>query len=281
MTFFLSRGKTLALAAAAGFTLAPAVVAQTATSDQAVQNETVHSDAQGRHMAPHDTFYTMEYVSARTDKGVDGFPPGTEVRLVSVNREAHTLTVTDGHANIELPPDKLTNDMDIGAMVRAKDAANQESVSRYRQAEMAAYQKYQKEVADYTAKDLEKRQEAVRQADEQRQEQAAASHTSAETSAVSTGTGSNNGYYNQDGNGYGSPYGYLVDLGGTNTVIQNGGTAQPNTTGSNGKGALSSSQGAVQSGNSRTGGATSGTSYSTSGSSTGGSTGGGKAGGKP
>lgn len=280
MTPFLSHGKTLALAAAAGFALAPAALAQTATSDQAVRDQTVHSDAQSRHMAPHDTFYTMEYVSARTDKGVDGFPPGTEVRLVSVNREARTLTVTDGHANIELPPDKLTNDMDIGAMVRAKDAANQESIARYQQTEMAAFQKYQQEVAEYTAKDLEKRQQAIRQADEQRQEQAATSHTSAETSAVSTGTGSNNGYYNQGGNGYGSPYGYLVDLGSTNTVIQNGNTAQPNTTGSNGKGGLSSSQGAAQSGNSRTGGSTSGTSSSTSGNSTGGSTGG-KAGGKP
>ena len=276
----LPRPQALALVAAAGFAFAPAAFAQQqpAQSDQAVKDQTVKGNDSDRHMAPHDTFYTMDYVSVRTDKGVDGFPPGTEVKLVSVNREARTLTVTDGHANIELPPDKLTNDMDIADLVRAKDTANQERITRYQQAQSEAYQKYLKEVADYTAKDLEKRQEAIQQANEQRAEQVAENHTTNESAAINSSY--NNGYYN--------PYSYFTDLNGPGQVY--GKTGNANTTqqtaaaqanGSNGKGAVSSSQNGTQSGNSRTGGATSGTTSST-GASTGVTTsGGGKAGGKP
>ena len=271
MTSPLFRG-TLCALAAAGAAFAPTVVAQQspAVSDQAVQNETVHSDAQGRHLAAHDTFYTTEYVSARTDKGVEGFPPGTEVRLVSVNRETHTLTVTDGRANVELPPGKLTNDTDIADAVRAQDAATQERVARYQQAEAAAYQKYQTDVAEYTAKDLEKREQAIREANEQRAEQVASNHTTP-TADATTALPSNNGYYNQGGLGYGSPYGYFIDAGALNTGNQNNARATINTAnGSNGKGAISTTQNGNQSGNSRTGGATSGTSSSTGGGGTGG-----------
>ena len=277
MTSPLSRSVLFALAAA-GLASAPMAFAQQpAPSDQAVENQTVHSNAPDRHLAPRDTFYTMSYDSKRTDKGVEGFPPGTEVHLVSVNREAHTLTVTDGHANIELSPDKLTNDIDIAAMVRAQDTASQEQIARYQQAELANYQKYQKEVADYTAKDLEKREQAIQKSNEQLQEQAATSHADQPSD---TSANYNNGYYNQGGSGYGNPYSYFVDLGGYNQQILNQGrTQQASTvtpTGSNGKGAVSSTQNGNQSGNSRTGAATSGTTSS----STGGGTGG-KAGGKP
>ncbi len=284
MTLLFSRPGTFVLAAVVGLALTPAAFAQQqpAPSDQAVENEAVHGNEPDRHMAPHDTFYTMDYVSARTDKGVDGFPPGTEVKLVSVNREAHTLTVTDGHANIELPPDKLTNDMDIAAMVRAQDAASQERIARYQQAQAEAYQKYQKEVSDYTAKDLEKREEAIQQANEQRAEQVAENHTTQESAAISSSY--NNGYYNQGGYGYGSPYSYFVDLNSPGQYYGKGTsgrtarqTAQAQANGSNGKGAISSAQNGTQSGNATTGGATSGTTSST----TSGGTGGGKAGGKP
>ncbi len=263
---------TLSALAAAGLAFAPAVLAQQpAPSDQAVKNETVHSNAPDRHLAPRDTFYTMDYASARTDKGVEGFPPGTEVHLVAVNREAHTLTVTDGHANVELPPDKLTNDIDIGAMVRANDTANQENIARYQQAELASYQKYQQEVAQYTAKDLEKREQAIQKSNEQLQEQAATSHTSDQPSTLASSF--SNGYYTQGGNGFGSPYSYFVDLGGYNQQTVNGGrtpqTSSISTTGSNGKGAISSAQNGTQSGNSRTGGATSGTTSSSTGGGTG------------
>ncbi len=276
MTSPLARSILFALVVAG---LAPVAFAQQpAPSDQAVEKETVHSNAPDQHLAPRDTFYTMSYDSKRTDKGVEGFPPGTEVHLVSVNREAHTLTVTDGHANIELPPDKLTNDIDIAAAVRAQDTVNQERVARYQQAEMAAYQKHQQEVADYTAKDLEKREQAIQKSNEQSQEQAATSHADQPSD---TSASYNNSYYNQGGNGYGNPYSYFVDLGSnySQQTINQGRTKQASTvtpTGSNGKGAVSAVQSGTQSGNSRTGAATSGTTSS----STGGGTGG-KAGGKP
>ena len=264
----LSRGALFALAAA-GLAFAPSAFAQqSASSDQAVKNETVHSNAPDRHLAPRDSFYTMDYASARTDKGVEGFPPGTEVKLVSVNREAHTLTVTDGRANVELPPDKLTNDIDIGAMVRANDAANQESIVRYQQAEQASYQKYQQEVADYTAKDLQKREQAIQQQSEPTQKQVEMNHTSDQPSTLASSF--SNGYYNQGGNGYGNPYSYFLDPGSYGDANQitrgtRGQSTATQATGSNGKGALSSTQNSTQSGNSRTGGATSGTTSSSTG----------------
>lgn len=197
----------------------------------------MHTDAEGRHIAPHDTFYTLEYVSVRTDKGVEGFPPGTEVRLVAVNREARTLTVTDGHANIDLPPEKLTNDLDIAALVQARDNANQTRIAAYQQAQAEAYQKYLKEVDEYTARDLEKRQQEIRDADTRAQQQANANQAA---QTVNT-SASYSGYYNQGGNGYGSPYGYFIDLNAPAVVNNAPLTNTTNQTGGN-RGALSSTQ---------------------------------------
>ena len=203
--------------------------------------EMVHTDSKGRHFAPHDTFYMLDYVSARTDKGVEGFEPGAEVHLVSVNREAHTLTVSDGHAQVEVAPDKLTNDTDVAALVKAKDQANQAQIAAYQQAEAKAYQEYEKQAADYTAKDIEKRQQDQRDAQNRAQEQANANQNAQQ---VNSSVG-NNGYYNEGGFGYGSPYGYFANLSPTNV---NGG----------GKGTVSTVQGGNQSGNRTTGAGSSG-----------------------
>ena len=200
-----SRHGAYALVLSAALFALPNARAQTA-------EQMVHTDSKGRHFAPHDTFYTLDYVSARTDKRVEGYPPGTEVHLVSVNREAHTLTVTDGHANVELSPDKLTNDMDIANFARAKDQANQAQIVAYQQAEAKAFQEYEKQAADYTAKDLENRQKEQHEADARAQEHAEA-NTNAQ--AVNSSAG-NNGYYNEGGYGYGSPYGYFANLTPTN-----------------------------------------------------------------
>ncbi len=240
-------------------------LAQVAPAQISPATETAHTDEQGRRIAPHDTFYTTEYVSVRTDKGVEGFPPGTEVKLVSVNREAHTLTVTDGHANVELPPDKLTNDMDIAALVQAKDNANQEKIAEYHRKQAEAYQKYQKEVADYTAKDLEKREQEIRDANTRAQEQ-----TNASQSAQPVNTNASySGYYNQGGNGYGSPYGYFIDL--NSPVVVNGKTPAMNTTNQTGggRGAVSSSQNTNQGTGTRSGGTTTQSTGTTSTGSTG------------
>ena len=172
---------------------------------------------------------------------MEGFEPGAEVHLVSVDREAHTLTVTDGHAQVVVPPDKLTNDTDIAAMVKAKDQANQAQIAAYQQAEAKAYQEYEKQAADYTAKDIEKRQQEQRDGQARAQEQA---NQNAQPVNASVNT---NGYYNEGGFGYGTPYGYFANLSPTNV---SGG----------GKGSISSAQGGNQSGNRTTGAGSSGAS---------------------
>ena len=242
MISFPSRCGALALVLAAGFLSGADAQTPTAT-------EMTHTDAKGRHLAPRDTFYMLDYVSARTDKGVEGFEPGAEVHFVSANREAHTLTVTDGHAQVEVPPDKLTNDMDIAALVRAKDQANQARIAAYQQAEAKAYQEYEKQAADYTAKDLEKRQQEQRDAQTRAQAQsnATADQSSQQVNASASNNNNNNGYYDEGGFGFGSPYGYFSNtspvgkkvIGASETV--------------SGKGTVPSSQSGGQSGSRQTG----------------------------
>ena len=246
MISFPSRCGVLALVLSAGFLSGANAQAPAAT-------EMTHTDAKGRHLAPRDTFYILDYVSARTDKGVEGFEPGAEVHFVSANQEAHTLTVTDGHAQVEVPPDKLTNDMDIAAMVRAKDQANLARIAAYQQAEAKAYQEYEKQVADYTAKDLEKREQELRDAQPRAQTPptASASPSPQQENEIAN----NNGYYDEGGYGYGSPYGYIINLGNsrksntTQTVKKVIGSSE--TTSNNGT--LPSSQGGSQSSSRQTG----------------------------
>ena len=199
---------------------APLAIAQTTdaapTLGHVPDPATVQPDAKGRHLAPHDTFYVLSYVSATTDSGVDGFVPGQEVHLVSVNRPAHTLVVTDGKAQVEVPASKLTNDIDMAAYARQKDEANQSRVAAYVQAEEAAYAKHQHEEAesaikeDQREKQAQTAQAAQAQAAEQNQ---GVSATGGQPVDASYG---GNGYYGYGGYGYGSPYSYFV--GGINNV---------------------------------------------------------------
>ena len=69
-------------------------------------SDMLHTDAHGRHLAPHGTLYLFEYVSVKTDKGVEGFEPGQEVHVVEAHRATHTLVVSDGRAQIEISPDQ-------------------------------------------------------------------------------------------------------------------------------------------------------------------------------
>jgi hypothetical protein len=178
------------------------------TPDQALSAGTAHTDAKGRHLAPRGTFYLLTYVSATTDKGVEGFDPGQEVHLVAVHRPTHTLVVTDGHAQVEVPPSKLTNDLDIAALVRQKDKAKQARITAYIQSEQAAYDKAEQAAADATAKDLEQREQAETAA----AARAAAEQTTAEqTPQPIAATVAPNGYYDEGGYGYGSPYSYFVE----------------------------------------------------------------------
>ena len=211
----LRLGATL-LFFAAGTCAAQTVSDPTITVGQPAASEMLHTDAKGRHLAPHDSFYLLEYVSAKTDKGVEGFEPGQEVHLVEVHRPTHTLVVSNGRAEVEVSPSKLTNDMDIAALARAKDQANQAKITAYLQAEEAAYQKHEKEAADATAKDLQNASK------EQVAQSVVGTGTQTSLPAQPTDTTVNadyngGGYYGAGGYGYGSPYGYFG--GSSETVV--------------------------------------------------------------
>ena len=197
---------------------APVPVASVAPAGpgQPVVSDMVHTDSQGHHLAPHGTFYLLDYVSVKTDKGVEGFVPGQEVHLVEVHRPTHTLVVSDGRAQVEVAPEKLTHDMDIAAMARRNDQANQNRIATYIQSERDSYAKYEKQAAEATAKDVQRNEKA----------QVAASTivdnsgASQPTQTVDTTVGSNGyGYYNSGSYGYGSPYSYFG--GGDSVTIAN------------------------------------------------------------
>ena len=176
-----------------------------AVPDREITSQMAHTDAKGRHLAPRGTFYLLSYVSAKTDKGVEGFDPGQEVHFVEVHHDTHTLVVTDGHAQVEVPPSKLTNDMDIAAMVRRNDQANQAQIAAYIQAEETAYNKMERDAAVATAKDLEHREEA-QDAQTRTAEQAQAEQQATPQENVPV---EDNAYYGEGGYGYGSPYSYF------------------------------------------------------------------------
>lgn len=191
--------------------VAPAVPGQ--PSDGGI----AHTDAKGRHVAPHGTFYLLEYVSAETDKGVEGFEPGQEVHFVEAHRATHTLVVSDGRAQVEVSPSKLTNDMDIASMVRQKDQANQSKIAAYVQSEEAAYAKAEKEAAEASAKELDKhRQQEVAESAVSNQLQNAQPTQTVQQADASVST-NGYGYYNEGNYGYGSPYSYFGN--GNNTVV--------------------------------------------------------------
>ncbi len=220
---------TLALLSAAFLPLASAQ-----TPDSA------HTDAKGRHLAPRGTLYLLSYVAVKTDTGVEGFDPGQEVHVVNADRAKQTLVVSDGHAQVEVPPSKLTNDMDLAAMVRRKDEANQAQVAAYIQAEQVAYNKYEREAADATAKDLEHTRETqqAQAAAARREEQPPAAQTSQPVYA-SANQGS---YYGDGGYGFGSPYSFFVN--GPVTTTNQAPAAAPAAHASN-PAAISSNSGAA------------------------------------
>ena len=173
-----------------------------------------------RHLAPHDTFYLLDYVSAKTPTGVIGFEPGQQVRLVEVHRDTRTLVVGDGQARVEVGPEKLTNDMDLGALVRQKDQANQVAIAQYVQREQKAYDDSQRQAAVDTQKDIEKINKAERESSATNSND---SKLSQPPVAVAGGAG-----YGYAGNSYyGSPYSYFSGGATSAAPATTGGNAAP------------------------------------------------------
>jgi hypothetical protein len=99
-------------------------VANTATPATPMPTPSEH-----HRLAPSGILYLIAYVAVTTDSGVTGFPAGTRVRFVE--DKGDTIIVTDGRANIEVPSDKLTNDLDIAELASRRDAQAQEDLATY------------------------------------------------------------------------------------------------------------------------------------------------------
>lgn len=101
------------------------------------------------HFAPAGTFYVTDYISVRTAKGVAGFEPGQEVKLVRTDTSKGTSVVTDGKVQGEVPTIRLTNDLDIAAEFRQRDQRDQaEAQDALRQTErLAASARHQIDLA--------------------------------------------------------------------------------------------------------------------------------------
>ncbi len=167
----------------------------------------------GHHLAPHDTFYLLQYVSVKTPNGVTGFEPGQQVHLVEVHRPTQTLVVADGEAQVEVSPDKLTNDMDIAALVRQKDQANQAKIAAYVQAEQKAYDDAKRTAAIATDKDMAKVNKEERDASVVN-----GNDSKLNQPAVEVAGGSGYGGYGYAGSAsYGSPYSYFSSSAGSTT----------------------------------------------------------------
>ena len=181
----------------------------------------------GRHLAPHDTFYLLQYVSAKTPTGVIGFEPGQQVHLVEVHRSTQTLVVGDGQAQVEVGPEKLTNDMDMAALVRQKDQTNQAKIAAYVQGEQKAYDDSKRSTAIDTAKDIDKINQQERRASTVKSNDSKLDQP-ATVVAGSAGYGGGYGYGNVGSDSYGSPYSYFSSpaTAGAAPAAATGGTAR-------------------------------------------------------
>ena len=179
----------------------------------------VQTNADERHIAPHDTFYMLAYVAVKTGTGVEGFDPGQEVHLVEVNRMDHTLVVSDGHAQVEVSPSQLTNDIDMATAARQKDQVSQARVATFTRQQREAYDKFQKDAAESTQKDLDQHNKDVEEnlAARAKQENAPVAATAPSANVPLSGPG----YYGDGGYGYGNPYSYFV--------VGSGGSSAANT----------------------------------------------------
>ena len=113
-----------------------------AQSDVAAQVPSTPADAPStqptrqRRLAPEDVFFLTERMILRSNSGVVGFAPGTRVRVKQDKGE--TFSVTDGSTTFDVPADKLTNDLDLAALVARSDAKSQQTVAQWIERQNAA-----------------------------------------------------------------------------------------------------------------------------------------------
>ena len=89
-------------------------------------------------LAPEGTLYLMERVVVKSDSGVSGFAPGTRVKLIE-DRGEKLFVKNDDNIKFEAPSDKVTNDLDLAALVARQDAQSQQALAQDMKERMDAY----------------------------------------------------------------------------------------------------------------------------------------------
>lgn len=93
-----------------------------------------------KHLAPEGIYFLLSRVSIPTDVGISGINVGTRVRFLK-NTGPNWL-VTDEQTTFEVPPDQLTNDMDVANAAymadRKASVAVSENIRRAQEANQKA-----------------------------------------------------------------------------------------------------------------------------------------------
>ena len=108
------------------------------------------------HLAPHGTFFLVQYVSTTTPNGVVGFTPGQQVQFVSADKARGTLLVTDGEHQVAVKPEQLTNDKDVAALAMKQDQQSQSQVAAALDKQRKQAAKTQQQADVNAARDLTK-----------------------------------------------------------------------------------------------------------------------------
>ena len=85
--------------------------------------------AKERRLAPAGVFFLSERVALTTKSGIVAFAPGTCVQLVSTNGDR--FRVTDGTTTLDVSKNKLTNDVDLAAILAQSDYASQKAIAAH------------------------------------------------------------------------------------------------------------------------------------------------------
>ena len=118
---------------------------------------------QQHRLAPEGVFYLMERVVVKSDSSVTGFAPGTRVKLIE-DRGEKLFVASEDNIKFEASSDKVTNDLDLAALVAKQDAQSQQAVAQSMKEQMDAYRAAkEKEIPlyDQQQRDVEARRTAA------------------------------------------------------------------------------------------------------------------------
>lgn len=106
-------------------------------------------------LAPEGVFFLVRRISAKTESGVFGVPPGTMVKMIEEKGATALVAMSDG-GQFEVSRSFLTNDLNMARLAGAQDA----------KAQAIANANAQKQIGLAAKMELEKRKEGDRQREE-------------------------------------------------------------------------------------------------------------------